>query len=119
MPNNHEHSLRFGVQSRIRTQAEYQQVFQANKKIFSQFFVLYYQGNDLNHGRLGIIISKRNLRLAVSRNRVRRLVREAFRLQQNKLTGLDIVIVAKKTANKALNSELQQCLEKLWARLEV
>lgn len=46
--------------------------------------------------RLGIVVAKRNVRLAVARNKLKRLVRESFRQQQQRLNGLDIVVVIKK-----------------------
>lgn len=46
--------------------------------------------------RLGIVVAKRNVKLAVARNRIKRLVRETFRQQQQRLNGLDIVVVIKK-----------------------
>ena len=46
--------------------------------------------------RLGIVVAKRNVKLAVDRNRLKRLVRESFRQQQEHLGGLDIVVIIKK-----------------------
>ncbi len=46
--------------------------------------------------RLGIVVAKRNVKLAVARNRLKRIVRESFRQQQQALQGLDIVVVIKK-----------------------
>lgn len=46
--------------------------------------------------RLGIVVAKKNVKLAVERNRIKRLVRETFRLQQQHLNGLDVVVVIKK-----------------------
>ena len=46
--------------------------------------------------RLGIVAAKRNVKLAVDRNRLKRFVRESFRLQQQQLSGLDLVVLIKK-----------------------
>ena len=43
--------------------------------------------------RLGIVVAKRVLRRAVDRNRVRRVIRESFRLARRRLPGLDIVVL--------------------------
>lgn len=46
--------------------------------------------------RLGIVVSKKNVRLAVARNKLKRAVRESFRQEKNTLQGVDIVVVIKK-----------------------
>ncbi len=46
--------------------------------------------------RLGIVVAKKNVRLAVARNRLKRIVRESFRQQQDSLQGLDVVVIIKK-----------------------
>lgn len=43
-----------------------------------------------------MVVAKRNVRLAVARNKIKRLVRESFRQEQQRLQGLDIVVVIKK-----------------------
>ncbi len=54
-------------------------------------------------GRVGTVASKRSLRRAVARNRARRLLREAYRLNRPDLeSGVDIVLVARtRIADKA------------------
>jgi ribonuclease P protein component len=47
--------------------------------------------NGLDYARLGLIIPKKIVSTAVGRNRVKRLLRESFRLQQASLAGLDVV----------------------------
>jgi len=65
-----------------------------------------------------VITSKRNIRFAVRRNVAKRVAREAFRVRQGQLAGKDIVVVAQKQANLATKSELHQCLEKLFTKLQ-
>jgi len=42
--------------------------------------------------RLGILISKRHSALATVRNRIKRCIREAFRLEQGKLGAIDVLV---------------------------
>ena len=102
---------------RVRTKAEYTCVFSRRQRFYGRFCVLYYRANELNHFRLGVIISKRNVRHAVLRNRFKRQARETFRLQQRDLPALDIVIVAKSGAGQASKGELRQCLKELTKQL--
>lgn len=46
--------------------------------------------------RLGIVVAKRNVKLAVDRNKLKRQIRESFRQQQLTLAGLDVVVVVKR-----------------------
>nr|WP_232233491.1 ribonuclease P protein component [Pseudomonas putida] len=73
--------------------------------------------NGLDHPRLGLVIGKKSVKLAVQRNRLKRLMRDSFRLNQQSLAGLDIVIVARKGLGEIENPELHQHFGKLWKRL--
>ena len=53
---------------------------------------LYRLPNDVDCARIALIVPKRLAPLAVIRNRIRRVVREAFRLQQQRLGAQDCVV---------------------------
>lgn len=55
-------------------------------------------------------MAKKNLRRAVDRNRVKRVIREWFRLQQWQLPPMDIVVQAKVNAREAQTKELLNSL---------
>ena len=55
-------------------------------------FHLYRLSGPVEYPRLALVVPKRLAPRAVTRNRIRRLVREAFRLQQPRLGGLDCVV---------------------------
>ncbi len=67
--------------------------------------------------RLGLVISKKNIRLAVQRNRIKRLTRDSFRLQQHVLPAIDIVLLARRGLDKKENSDINFELHKLWQQL--
>jgi ribonuclease P protein component len=67
--------------------------------------------------RLGIIVAKKNVKLAVQRNRIKRLLRESFRNKRDSLPNLDIVVLAKKGADLVNNQESAQELDYLWRKL--
>lgn len=61
----------------------------------NSFLVLYAKRNRLNTNRVGVTVSKK-LGGAVVRNRVRRRLREVYRLQESLFSpGWDIVVVAR------------------------
>lgn len=74
--------------------------------------------NGLGHPRLGLVFSKKNVRRAVDRNRLKRLTRESIRLQQHQLPGVDIVVLARRGANELDNATLHRQLFGMWRRLE-
>ncbi|MCZ7565944.1 MAG: ribonuclease P protein component [Burkholderiales bacterium] len=76
---------------RLRSQAV-AKVLKEGRGTRAQRFVLLSLPNDLGYPRLALVVSKRLVARAVSRNRIRRLAREAFRLRQHELGGRDLVI---------------------------
>lgn len=106
----------YAARQRIRDAATFREVYSEQRRLFGRYFVLYYRENNLGYARLGTVASKRSIRRAVVRNRVKRLAREAFREHQHELTG-DIVINARFLAASASKRELHQCLERLFSQL--
>ena len=67
--------------------------------------VLYYRKNKLGFTRLGITVSPK-IGCAVVRNRVRRLLKENYRLLQGLSEGFDVVIVARGSSPDSSFSEI-------------
>jgi len=67
--------------------------------------------------RVGLVVAKKNVRKAVDRNRIKRLIRESFRHHLPELPSLDIVVLVRKEAAQADNGQLLMALDKLWSRL--
>ncbi len=67
--------------------------------------------------RLGLIIAKKNVRLAVHRNRIKRIIRESFRRQQHNLTNVDIIVLAKRGIDRLENQEVHERIDKLWRKV--
>ena len=66
--------------------------------------------------RLGMAISKKHCRKATQRNRIKRVVRESFRKNQQQLAGLDIVVINQPAAAMADNGSMNDSLEQHWQR---
>lgn len=75
--------------------------------------MLYYP-NCYKYARLGFIISKHNVKYSYQRNRIKRLIRESFRLTQNKLPSMDFIIIIKKTISLMKNKIIMEKIQQLW-----
>ena len=90
-------NLGFGREKRLLKPQQFKAVFDsAAHKVSSKYALLLARDNQLGHPRLGLVIGKKNVKLAVDRNRIKRQIRESFRHSQHQLPGVDIVIVARR-----------------------
>ena len=108
----------FGREKRLLKPRHFKAVFDSpSGKAPGKSVLLLARANDLGHPRLGLVIGKKSVKLAVERNRLKRVIRDSFRLNQELLGGLDIVVVARKGLGDLQNPELHQQFGKLWKRL--
>ena len=105
---------RFKRRYRLLDQPAFSTVFEAKKKRFGGTFIIYSRLNHHEYPRIGIILSKKQVRLASERNRIRRLVRESFRLNINTLPCMDFVLVGLHAMQHLNGKEIVQCIEKQW-----
>ncbi|MBZ4200280.1 MAG: ribonuclease P protein component [Methylotenera sp.] len=80
---------------------EFSSVFNFRKRISTEHLALHYQPNQLQRPRLGLVVGKKTAKLAVSRNYMRRVLRELFRLQQHDIPQADIILRVQKKFDKA------------------
>ena len=108
----------FSREKRLLTPRHFKAVFDSpTAKVPGKNLLILARDNDLDHPRLGLVIGKKSVKLSVQRNRLKRLIRDSFRLHQHTLVGWDIVIVARKGMGDLDNPELIQHFGKLWKRL--
>jgi ribonuclease P protein component len=112
-----EHDNGFPPELRLKKPVEYKKVFARPVKSSDQYFTLLAIKNDLDHPRLGLAIAKKNIRKAVHRNMIKRAVRENFRIQQQRLGNIDIVVLARREAVDASLELLRKSLAKHWLKL--
>lgn len=82
---------------RIKKNEEFQDVFKKGKSFANRELVIYYKRNPLqDHFRVGISVGKK-IGNAVTRNRIKRYIRESFNQLKNEIDPeIDIVIIARK-----------------------
>lgn len=103
--------------ARLRRRRDFQWVFSNAVRSADRYFTALARRRDGGEGRLGLAISVRRAGRHVTRNRIKRLVRESFRHRRDRLNGLDIVVMARRGARDATNAELYQSLARHWDRL--
>lgn len=108
----------FPSSARLLTSADFKIVFDnPDFKVSHRFGLLLGKTNLGNRSRLGLVIAKKNVRLAVQRNRVKRLVREHFRQSPLPLATTDIIFLARRGLGDQDNQTVAILLETLWQRL--
>lgn len=70
--------------------------------------------NHLGHPRLGMAISRKNVKRAVKRNLIKRQLRESFRLHQAIIGDFDVVVLAKPGSDRLERHELREEIDSCW-----
>ena len=101
----------------VKQNYEFRRMYAKGKSGVSSCLVVYFRRNHYGHNRLGVTVSTK-LGHAVVRNRVRRRLREIFRLSQGKMKqGYDVIVVARTRAAHADYWELKRAFEKTCGKL--
>ena len=99
----------------VKKNHEFRRMYRKGKSSVNSYLVLYCRPNAFGHNRLGVTVSTK-LGKAVVRNRVRRRLREVWRLSQGQLKqGFDMILVAR---SRAVNCSYQE-LERAYRRAAV
>lgn len=111
-----ENRQNFAKSCRLCCSRDYQFVFKKADKVSDSLFLILSRKTDAGKARLGLAVAKKNARLAVQRNRIKRIIRETFRKQQKTMPSVDIVVMIRPAAVRANNHQLIASLNKLWKK---
>ncbi len=94
----------------LKKTEDFKAVYQAGKSRANRLLVMYVRKNGSTGNRVGISVSKK-VGNSVIRHRIARLLRESYRLQEEKFhSGWDIVVVARTDAKNASYREMEAAL---------
>ncbi|TWG90920.1 ribonuclease P protein component [Luteimonas sp. J16] len=106
---------RFPPTARVRARADFDRTFRDGRRVALPMLALHWR-HGAGQARLGLAVSRKVDRRAVVRNRIRRILREHFRLLRAQLPGGDYVFVARSPAATAAPADLREACRQLLRR---
>jgi len=102
---------------RLRRSVHFQEAFEQKRQFVGAHSILWLRSGEDSELRLGVVASKRTFPRAVDRARVKRLMRESFRLIRHRLSGTDdVVLLARRrllgVKREAMDRELRYLCRK-------
>jgi len=111
---NEASTFRLTPKLKLLTAENYKNVFAKAERFGNHSFTVLARENRLDHARLGLAISKKCAKRAVDRNRIKRIFRESFRLNQHKLPNVDIIAMCKPSAKLLDGVEMRKQIDAQW-----
>lgn len=101
----------------LKKNFEFKRVYKYGRSIVNRYIVVYYMKNKKNYNRIGITVSKK-VGNSVTRNRVRRLIKESLlQIEENLVNGYDIVIIARVMSNGVSYDTIKKSVSKTFSIL--
>jgi ribonuclease P protein component len=108
----------FSKADRILKSSEFKELSKFGKKIQNRQFIVIYSPSRVKRTRLGITASKK-VGKAIERNRIKRHIREFFRLNRDNLSGFwDINIIAKKDVTGLTSGRVHSSLKEVFEKMQ-
>ncbi len=94
----------------LKKNKDFQRVYKKGKSYANKYLIMYVLKQDTPKNRLGVSVSKK-VGNSVVRHRTGRLIKESYRLNEEKfLPGMDIVVVARNAARDRTYQEIEKAL---------
>lgn len=102
----------------LKTSREFNRVYRHGKSFANRRLVIYFLKNNLGYHRLGLSVSKK-IGNSVKRNRMKRLIKEAFRLRVKQgPVGYDIIFIARVASVGSTYHDIENSVNHLLKKLE-
>ena len=112
-------NARFTKEQRLLTPAAFREVFDApERKLHQSHLMAFVRTNTHEQPRVGMAITKRKVPTAVSRNLIKRQIREQFRVKASILENKDIVFIVKNSIKGISKLELKNEINNIFKKLE-
>ena len=112
-------NARFTKDQRLLTPAAFREVFDApERKLHQSHLMAFVRTNTHEQPRVGMAITKRKVPTAVSRNLIKRQIREQFRVKASILENKDIVFIVKNSIKGLSKLELKNEINNIFKKIE-
>lgn len=102
----------------LKKSSQFSDVYKKGQSTATRFVVMYYMPNKLGYNRVGYSVSKK-VGKSVVRNRAKRLMKEVFRLNVDRLKeGYDFVFIARVRMNEATYSDVEKSMRRLFKEIK-
>lgn len=112
-----KNDLPFPRRRRLRSSREFARIYALRQRAGNRDLLIFAARNELGFTRIGLSVSRKHGN-SIRRHRIRRLLREAYRLEQHVIPeGLDLILIPGKTSGEATLQDYRASLKRLTRRL--
>ena len=112
-----QRELVFSKIHRLNRPAQFKKVFGSACRSSDDYLLVIANKNNKGIPRLGMAISRKNIKSAIKRNQLKRIIRESFRANKTRLEKLDIVVKAHNDADGVNKNILTESLSRHWQHI--
>jgi ribonuclease P protein component len=99
---------------RLVSSEDFHRVYQRSRRGRLGPFAWFARHNACGHPRLGLAVPKKVMKKATDRSRVKRLIRESFRYNRDKLPSADIVVSVKAAPRDLYDPAFGRLVDRVW-----